>query len=132
VGLHREAVDCGVSDFDGDARLWFYVLREAELLAGSRHLGPVGGRIVAAVLIGLLVGDPLSWLNIEPGWRPALVQDGRFGMPELIRFALSGQSTATYSPRTSTVLSEWRANFRWECRKSRIKTWRNFLIIRGG
>jgi Animal haem peroxidase len=56
----------------GKVPLWFYVLREAELLAGGAHLGPVGGRIVAEVLIGLLAADPLSYLNVSPGWRPTL------------------------------------------------------------
>jgi hypothetical protein len=32
--------------------LWFYVLMESEYLADGDHLGPVGGRIVAEVLIG--------------------------------------------------------------------------------
>ena len=101
----------GAPDFDGDAPLWFYVLREAEYLAGSRHLGPVGGRIVAEVLIGLLAGDPLSWLNIEPDWQPHLAQNGGFGMPELIRFALGDGSDSTSPQLTSTALSRWRATF---------------------
>src|SRR5206468_9775608 len=67
VGLEPLSVDDlglgrrGAPDFDGDAPLWFYILREAELVHGGRHLGPVGGRIVAEVMVGLLFGDPLSW-----------------------------------------------------------------------
>ena len=38
--------------------LWYYVLKEAELLADGLHLGPVGGRIVAEVIIGLSQTDP--------------------------------------------------------------------------
>jgi hypothetical protein len=75
----------------GNAPLWYYVLREAAELADGRALGPVGGRIVAEVLIGLLAGDPLSYLNVEPNWRPEppmVPEKGAdFGMPELIRFA---------------------------------------------
>ena len=56
----------------GREPLWFYVLKEAQVLCGSAHLGPVGGRIVAEVLIGLLAGDPLSYLNVAPGWTPDL------------------------------------------------------------
>jgi len=69
--------------------LWFYILKEAEILAGGHHLGPVGGRIVAEVLLGLLAGDPLSYLSVEPNWTPDqyLARDGKFGMPELIKFA---------------------------------------------
>ena len=60
-------------------------------LGGGRMLGPVGGRIVAEVLIGLLAFDPLSFLNVEPGWHPVAPfarDDGTFDMPQLIRIAL--------------------------------------------
>ncbi|HEV2887982.1 MAG TPA: heme peroxidase family protein [Jatrophihabitans sp.] len=93
----------------GSAPLWFYVLREAELLAGGRHLGPVGGRIVAEVLVGLVAGDPTSWLSVEPDWRPPLGRDGRFGMPELIRFASGGRDSAALEP--DDALSRWRRAF---------------------
>jgi hypothetical protein len=71
--------------------LWYYILKEAQLLAGGRRLGPVGGRIVAEVLLGLLALDPLSYLRVEPAWRPRAPlasDDGTFDMPQLIRFAL--------------------------------------------
>ncbi len=48
--------------FAGNAALWFYVLKESEKL-GAGGLGPVGGRIVAEVLLGLLKGDPLSYVQ---------------------------------------------------------------------
>ena len=35
----------------GKAPLWFYILKESELL-GAKKLGPVGGRIVAEVILG--------------------------------------------------------------------------------
>lgn len=50
--------------------LWYYILREAELTGGGNTLGQVGSIIVAATFAGLLKGDPLSYLNIEPGWTP--------------------------------------------------------------
>jgi len=53
-----EIPDDAKTDLAGHAPLWFYVLKEAELKANGRRLGPVGGRIVAEVLIGLLDGDP--------------------------------------------------------------------------
>jgi hypothetical protein len=71
--------------------LWYYVLKEAQVLAGGTRLGPVGGRIVAEVLLGLLALDPLSYLRVEPAWRPQAPfarDDGSFEMPQLIRFAL--------------------------------------------
>jgi hypothetical protein len=74
----------------GEAPLWFYVLKEAELRAGGARLGPVGGRIVAEVLLGLLDRDRGSYLSQEPGFRPAppiAPAPGRFAMGDLLRFA---------------------------------------------
>jgi hypothetical protein len=34
------------------------------------QLGPVGGRIVAEVFLGLQFGDNHSLLNLEPDWQP--------------------------------------------------------------
>ena len=34
----------------------------------GKRLGPVGSRIVAEVLLGLLAGDPLSYVNVQPGF----------------------------------------------------------------
>jgi Animal haem peroxidase len=70
--------------------LWFYVLKEAEVLEQGRKLGPVGGRIVAEVLLGILANDPLSYLSVEPNWKPEAPlarDDGSFDMPRLIEFA---------------------------------------------
>ena len=67
--------------------LWYYVLREASA-GGGRQLGPVGGRIVAEVLNGLLDGDPQSFRRQWPRWRPELPgDDGGFTMADLIAFA---------------------------------------------
>ena len=55
--------------------LWFYILNEADTQASGEHLGAVGGRIVAEVFLGLLAGDSLSYLNIEPNWKPFLGLD---------------------------------------------------------
>ena len=70
--------------------LWFYVLREADLIADGAHLGPVGGRIVAEVLIGLMRADSGSWLNTMPDWQPTLPMAdpaAGFRMTDLLRFA---------------------------------------------
>ena len=65
------------------------------------QLGPVGGTIVAETFVGLLYEDRLSYLRVEPTWKPDpyVVTSGRkfksgtgsFGMPELIRFALADE-----------------------------------------
>ena len=67
--------------------LWYYVLCEARTTGGDRgkHLGPVGGRIVSEVILGLLASDPTSYVN-KPGWTPDLVPGGDFKMTDLIEF----------------------------------------------
>jgi len=68
--------------------LWFYILREADIFSGGLHLGPVGGRLVAEVFIGLLQNDPMSFLNAAPGWTPTLPsRTGEFRMADLLTVA---------------------------------------------
>ena len=67
--------------------LWFYVLREAEVTADGRRLGPVGGRIVAEVIIGLIKGDRQSYLRQDPDWTPMYGQDGTFATVDLLKAA---------------------------------------------
>ena len=65
--------------------LWFYILKESEHLGGGDRLGPVGGRIVAEVLIGLLRADPASYLSLEPDWEPTLPAAGpAFDLTDLL------------------------------------------------
>ena len=67
--------------------LWYYVLREAEVHSGGQQLGPVGGRIVGEVMIGLLQGDTTSYLKQEPDWTPELGAGDDFTMVDLLKFA---------------------------------------------
>ena len=70
--------------------LWFYILKEAELTSGGATLGPVGGRIVGEVLLGLLRGDVHSFVNVDPAWTPTISDvdgDGRITMADLVAFA---------------------------------------------
>jgi len=46
------------------------VLREAAVRAGGHRLGPVGGRIVGEVLVGLLDLDPESVRHAPDDWTP--------------------------------------------------------------
>jgi hypothetical protein len=74
--------------FDSSTPLWYYVLREAELVEDGLHLGPVGGRIVGEVLIGLLQTDPTSYLVQKPKWTPTLTSAGSsFRMKDFLTFA---------------------------------------------
>jgi Animal haem peroxidase len=74
--------------------LWYYVLCESRSAAGLNglRLGPVAGRIVAEVLVGLLQGDKTSYLHADPKskpWTPELpsAQKGDFTMADLVRYA---------------------------------------------
>lgn len=69
--------------------LWFYVLREAEAKENGERLGPVGGRIVAEVLIGLLEGDGMSYLKQDRHWTPTLpgVTIDTFKVTDLLNFS---------------------------------------------
>ncbi|MDP9075042.1 MAG: heme peroxidase family protein [Actinomycetota bacterium] len=73
----------------GPAPLWYYLLKEAEVLADGRRLGPTGGRIVAEVLVGLLAADPSSFLRAAPNWKPELpgAEPGHFTVEDLLHFA---------------------------------------------
>jgi hypothetical protein len=59
---------------DTSTPLWLYILREAMVMSGGGHLGPVGGRIVAEVFIGLLQLDEGSYLAAATDWQPDLPQ----------------------------------------------------------
>jgi hypothetical protein len=85
---HLEAV------FGQQTPLWYYILKEAEFLQHGKTLGPVGGRIVAEVFIGLLWGDPRSFINVWPGWQPhqgkfGCLKDGAFTVADLLRYVQS-------------------------------------------
>jgi hypothetical protein len=79
--------------FADNAPLWYYVLAEAQQQFKTDdtpiHLGEVGGRIVAEVFAGLMLGDNHSYLAQQPCWtpEPKFLRNGKFGMAELILVA---------------------------------------------
>jgi hypothetical protein len=66
--------------------LWFYILKEAEAVHDGDRLGPVGGRIVGEVLVGIIDGDPESFRSVDPGWSPTLPgrREGAFGLADIL------------------------------------------------
>ena len=66
--LTREQV--GLTRWTDETPLWFYVLREAKAFHDGDHLGPVGGRIVGEVLLGIIDCDPTSYRSENPSWEP--------------------------------------------------------------
>jgi len=81
--------------FKGNAPLWYYILAEAQQAFVDNdtpiRLGPVGGRIVGEVFVGLMLGDGHSYLAQQPEWQPLekLSRQGVFGITELISAAIA-------------------------------------------
>lgn len=63
------------------------LLKEAEAYTGGKHLGPMGGTIVAEVIVGLLKDDPESVLNAPTPELPP--GDGKFRIADLFKFVES-------------------------------------------
>jgi hypothetical protein len=84
--------------FKGNCPLWTYVLAETiesdvklQTTGGTkkiktRKLGPVGGRIVGEVLVGIIDADPESFRSVEPDWQPTLPGrgTGSFGLADIL------------------------------------------------
>ena len=90
----------GGAVFAGNCPLWTYILAEAALhkekepipvketgkTIQTPKLGPVGGRIMAEVFLGLMFGDSNSLLSLAPCWHPASGADYR--LKDFVNFAL--------------------------------------------
>ncbi len=99
-GLPKKTiVDIADGKFKGKCPLWTYILAEAmsnmepvklpvieDKTIQTPRLGPVGGRIVAEVFLGLMFGDPHSMLSLQPDWCPKFGQDYR--LKHFINYAL--------------------------------------------
>jgi len=70
-----------------DGSVWYCVLEEARKQHDGDMLGAMGGRIVGEVLIGLLEGDPRSYLEVDKSWIPRSNRGADFGFAEFLRFA---------------------------------------------
>jgi heme peroxidase len=80
----------GEPEWEEQAPLWYYILKEAELRHKGERLGAVGGRIVAEVALGLLRFDKTSYLRQDPPFRPEppiAREAGLFGIGDLLKFA---------------------------------------------
>jgi hypothetical protein len=86
------------SAFAGNCPLWTYILAEAirnqepvkipvkeSVVIDTPRLGPVGGRIVAEVFLGLIFGDANSVLNLDPNFMP--MKPG-FALKDFVSYAL--------------------------------------------
>jgi len=87
----------GINEIDGlggKAPLWFYILKESGLTGdpGGEHLGPVGGRIVAETIVGMIdvVREEILAPHDPQDWTPTLPDRagniGSFTMADLVAF----------------------------------------------
>jgi hypothetical protein len=86
--------------FANNCPLWTYILAEAAqnqtavaipVTGGpttitTPQLGPVGGRIVAEVILGLMFGHGWSMLSRDPHWKP--VSGADFKLKDIVAYAL--------------------------------------------
>jgi hypothetical protein len=68
--------------YQGQAPLWLYILAESQIVHQGAKLGPVGSRIVAEVIGGLLAADKNSYYR--RGWTP---DGGTFRVEDFLREA---------------------------------------------
>lgn len=87
-GPDAEADVLRAHGFDRQTPLWYYILKEAQIDGDGARLGPVGSTILAEVFVGLLEGDPESFLAKNRNWKPTLPgrRPGHFTMRDLIQF----------------------------------------------
>lgn len=85
--------------FANNCPLWTYILAEAmhfsepvklpvteDVEVTAPRLGPVGGRIVAEVFLGLMFGDAHSLLSLDPHWHPEEGPD--YALKDFVKYAL--------------------------------------------
>ena len=88
--------------FADNCPLWTYILAEAmqhketekipvqeNITITTPRLGPVGGRIVAEVFLGLLAGDNHSFLSMDPLWQPE--SGPSYALKDFVSYALKYQ-----------------------------------------
>lgn len=83
-----QALPLRAAHLDTQTPLWYYILKEAEVLNSGLRLGPLGSRIVAETFVGLIEASRTSIFS-DRSWRPtlpALVSGHSFSMADLLRF----------------------------------------------
>jgi hypothetical protein len=75
--------------FDANTPLWYYILKEGQVLGDGIVLAGVGARLIGEVFIGLLQLDPSSYLASQPSWVPTLPAKvaRTFTMVDLLTYA---------------------------------------------
>ena len=85
AGPHKEILSNPRYGFRGQTPLWYYILKEAEVLNNGRRLGPVGSYIVARVLLRAIAAAEDSYFG-APGWQPTLDRGEAVSMARILNF----------------------------------------------
>lgn len=84
-GPHKDVIL--QNGFETQTPLWYYILKESEILNNGKNLGPVGSRILVETFVGLIKGSKNSIIK-DSNWKPSLsirnVED--FSMSDLLAF----------------------------------------------
>ncbi len=98
----KNIVEVAGEAFRDNCPLWTYVLAEAmhnhaspdpaipvleTMTVSTPQLGPVGGRIVAEVFLGLMFADPGAYFSKNPGWTPG--EGKHYRLKDLVATALA-------------------------------------------
>src|SRR5271170_3366003 len=74
----------GVRDTRFKTPLWYYILKEAELLENGERLGPLGSRLVAEVIVGgIFYGSDTKF---DCGWKSEITKSNVVMLRDLIDF----------------------------------------------
>jgi len=92
------SIDTIAPVFKNNCPLWTYILAEAmkrqakvqipvkeKITLTTPQLGPVGGRIVAEVFLGLMFGDNHSLVSVDPSWQPKVIP---YTLKDFVNYAL--------------------------------------------
>jgi hypothetical protein len=84
-GNHKDVIL--KNGFETQTPLWYYILKESEVLNNGMNLGPVGSRILNETFIGLIKGSRISILK-DSDWKPTLSirNVNEFSMSDLLAF----------------------------------------------
>ncbi len=87
--------------------LWYYILKEAEVLHRGERLGPIGSLIVAETLVGLIHASEFSILE-DSSWEPDLgqIKPSEFGMADLLVFVNDLNPLETQPDKTNSISAE--------------------------
>ena len=63
-----EQIRIASTGWHDETPMWYYLLREADVCAGGRRLGPVVGRNVAEALVALIDADQIPHRRSSRDW----------------------------------------------------------------